>query len=183
MWFQDAREAIRQGRDVCRAAWGFDTWLREQPGDRLIAVSISGAVVSTNVMFTWQDVCATDWAARTALRLVHSVTEHPAWEHVQQLFVGRLSELRGLDVRNLNQGMSMWLQEVQVECCRCGHPIRPFRQRRGDSWENLFFSPACPNDINPGCSRGRECRDEIDRIRAHVRGEPDPGGATQLGLF
>lgn len=182
MWFEEAREAARQGRDVSRAAWGFDKWLRERD-DGLLAVGITGAVLDTDVRLTWQDVCATDWAARTALGLVNSVTEHPAWEHVRRRFVGRVGELRGLDVRNLNQGMSSWLQEVQVKCCRCGQPIRPFRRRQGDSWENLFFSPACPNDVNPGCPRGRECRDEVDRVRDAAREVARAEPRNQLDLF
>lgn len=184
MWFDDAREAILGGRDACRADWGFDTWLRQAPDKGLVAISgTTGQLMNREVLLTWKDVCATDWAVRTSLRLEHSIVDHPAWEHVIRYFVGRPTELRGLDVRNLGLGFSMWLQDIQIACCRCAHPIRPFRRRRGDAHENLFFSPACPNDINPGCSRAHECRDEIDRIRAHAHDKAPPPSAQQLGLF
>jgi hypothetical protein len=74
---------------------------------------------------------------------------------------------------------------LRVKCCRCGSPIFPVRRRgeaqRGQSAQHLYFAAACPLDVNVGCSRGNDAREEYKRVRAEAEKHGRP--SRQLGLF
>jgi len=184
MKFSEAQQALSQGRDVRRGGWAKGWWYRSTPGG-LVSLTVDDygteVVQHVGVGFSWQDVQAEDWVWADAMQRVVSVLEHPVWETVKPYFGERPNELRGLEVRGLPRDLSMRLQSLELACCTCGRMIRTFRQRKGSTWDHLYFSPACPSALSPGCSRGAECRDEVDRIRSHLAGNPVQ--RSQLGLF
>ncbi len=182
MKLEGARGALDAGLDVRRPGWTPGVVLRKLSG-----VVVKGTVdaygefhVEGRVLLSWEDTSATDWES-TAPTSAHSIVAHPIWPTVRAFFGERPHELRGLEVRGLSHPMSIRLQRIEIRCCTCGKPIRGFRRRQGAPWSDLYFSPACPSAESPGCSRGAECRDEVDRIRSDLRGNPIP--KPQLGLF
>jgi hypothetical protein len=133
-------------------------------------------------LFQWDDLEADDWeAAPASSDRVESICDHPIWETVRPYFGERPHELRGLEVRGLPRAMSLRLQQLTLPCVACGRTTRVFRRRKGADVCDLYYSPACPSADSPGCSRGGENRDEIDRIRSYLQGNPIP--KPQLRLF
>jgi hypothetical protein len=67
------------------------------------------------------------------------------------------------------------LLEFTMPCVACGHMIHPFRVRNAGSKrsshtsDHIFYAPTCPLNVNIGCSRGGEARDEYKRIKAAIR--------------
>lgn len=101
---------------------------------------------------------------------VMSFTEHPMWDMLSPyLFVSREPgkrariELRGVKGTEAEKMLPL----VTMTCARCGTPIQPVRQRKAGGrggYSSYYFSPACSNAQNPGCSRGTDVSIEIETI-------------------
>lgn len=74
---------------------------------------------------------------------------------------------------------------LQMPCVACGSIMHPFRQRSAASKRShhahVYFAAACPLDVNVGCSRGHEARDEYLRVVEAVRCTV-PAAEAQLTL-
>lgn len=184
MKWEAARQAMGKGCDVRRPSWEVGKFLRPRGpfGACWLLLDEHGMErVAENVSLTWDDLEADDWVAVDPSFRRKSVLEHPIWRVVRPYLGERPHELRGLEVRGLPRSLSLQLQRLELECVACGKLVRVFRRRQGSDWSHLYFSPACPSADSPGCSRGAECRDEFEAIRAKLRDEPSP--QVQLGLF
>lgn len=65
---------------------------------------------------------------------------------------------------------------LTMPCVACYRTIQPFRARRGQfkrgSAKHMFYACTCSLDVNVGCSRGNEARDEYQRVRKDLEQRP-----------
>lgn len=184
MNIDEARSALKRMFDVRRSIWPVGRFVT-LVGERMMVVVVDKfghrRTLREEASLSWGDLEANDWHVATPAASVASICEHPVWDTVRPFFGERPHELRGLEVGKLPRDLSLRLQQLELPCCACGKTIRVFRQRHGSDWSRLYFSPACRSADSPGCSRGIECRDEMDRIRSYLAGHPID--KPQLGLF
>jgi hypothetical protein len=184
MKLEEARNLIKSGAMVRRASWKAGKWLMVDGNDVVqVTMDAFGTVVDSRpYSFLWDDINAEDWEAAPAQgERVTSICDHPIWETARPYFGERPHELRGLEVRGVPRPLSLRLQQLKLPCIACGRPVHVFRRRKGSDVTELYYSPACPSADSPGCCRGGECRDEVERIRSFLAGNPIP--KPQLGLF
>ena len=73
--------------------------------------------------------------------------------------------------RTQSQALYDTMLKFQMPCVSCSKPIHPFRPRASARGRNkasgMYYAPACPNNVSPGCSRGNAAHDEYEAIRAY----------------
>jgi hypothetical protein len=185
MTFGEGKEAMAADMDIRRPSWEIGKFLRrsELLGACWVMIDEHGMeqVLDSMPMLSWSDLEAHDWVSADPKARRTSILNHPIWRVVQPDLGERPHELRGLEVRGLPRSLSLRLQRLELDCVACGASVKVFRRRQGSDYNHLYFSPACPSATSPGCSRGSECRQEFEAIRAKLANEPPI--ASQLALF
>lgn len=111
-----------------------------------------------------------------------SILRHPAWTRIRPCFRlevygrdgGPVRPRVRIEVHPRGDVTLSELLEVRMPCVACGRAIAPIRARRppgdkrGSKQHHLYFAAACPLEINVGCSRGAEAREEYSAIRREL---------------
>lgn len=112
---------------------------------------------------------------------IRSIIDHPIWDelapYVRKEKYDRDGSARKprnrFELAKVPPELLRRALAVRIGCCRCGKPISPIRARQGegDRMElprHLYLAVACPLDVNIGCSRGRDSKNEYLRLSLAV---------------
>jgi len=127
--------------------------------------------------------------------LVPALLTHAAWVHLKPFALAKYdlnsrpdNELFEIFLKDLPIEWAQATLDIELPCCACGRPMRPFRVQQNKREESgtelrlcgrdktktrrLFVAVACPFVVNPACARGKISRDVHRSLVQDLIGRP-----------